>query len=210
MEYYDDKYFEWQREIGRITTKYTKHYFEPYIKATDKVIDFGCGGGSLLAALDCSGKIGLEINAHARAHANSLGITAVESCQEIPDNSANVIISSHALEHTHNPLAELKSLYPKLVKGGQIVFVTPYERLVAYEPNDVNQHLFTWSPMNLGNLCTLAGFEVKEVSIIKHRFPPGYMRLEKILPEPLFHLACILWGHWYTRMQQVRCVAVKK
>jgi SAM-dependent methyltransferase len=209
MHYYDDKYFEWQREIGRITTKFTKHYFEPYIKPTDKVVDFGCGGGTLLAALNCAGKTGVEINPHAREHAKSLGVNVLESPQGLPDNAADVIISSHCLEHCHDPLSELRSLYTKLVPGGRIIFVTPYERYTPYVANDVNQHIFTWSPMCMGNLFTLAGFQIEDVSIIKHRFPPGYMRLQKILPASLFHFACVIWGHWYTDMQQVRCVGRK-
>lgn len=209
MNYYNSAYFEWQREIGRITTKLTKHYFEPYIKSTDRVVDFGCGGGTLLASLNCATKTGVEINEHARAHAESLGVKTVSSPQALLDASADVIVSSHALEHCHDPLSELKSLHPKLAPGGRIIFVTPYERYVHYKPNDVNQHLFTWSPMNLGNLFTLAGFEVQESSIIRHRFPPGYQRLEKILPTAIMQLICTFWGYWYTDMQQVRCVGKK-
>ena len=38
--HYDEKYFEWQRNMGIIGGKVDKFKFEPFITSTDTVIDF--------------------------------------------------------------------------------------------------------------------------------------------------------------------------
>ena len=44
----------------------------------------------------------------------------------------------------------------------------PHEDLsYAFEINDINQHLFTWSPMSFGNLVQKSGFQISNVTIQK-------------------------------------------
>lgn len=42
--YYDEKYFEWQKECGKIGGILNKFKFESYVKNSDVLLDFGCGG----------------------------------------------------------------------------------------------------------------------------------------------------------------------
>jgi len=62
MNHYDSKYFKYQKIIGEFGGKANIFKFEKYIKNTDNVVDFGCGGGYLLKNLQCKQKIGVEIN----------------------------------------------------------------------------------------------------------------------------------------------------
>ena len=49
----------------------------------------------------------------------------------------------------------------------------PHEDLsYAFEINDINQHLFTWSPMSFGNLVQKSGFQISNVTIQKIIQPP--------------------------------------
>ena len=183
--------------------------YQPYVGKNDVVLDFGCGGGYLLAQLECGRKIGIEINPAARATALSHGIEVAADIQDVPALPVDVIISSHALEHTRNPFDVIRSLYASLRTGGRLVLVTPFERNSSWRPNDINQHLYTWAPMNLGNLVSDAGFRVDNCEIIYHRFPPKGHFLRRILGKNLFHWACLLWGRLSRSVVQVRVVATK-
>lgn len=121
--YYDESYFNFQKEQGEFAAKAMFHFFQPYIKERDAVLDFGCGGGFLLNELKAKLKVGIEINETARKYAaKEFKLKTVSSISDIEDNWADVIISSHALEHTTSPLNILIDLKPKLKKGGLIVF----------------------------------------------------------------------------------------
>ena len=45
--YYDEKYFDWQRDIGSFGRWANRTKFESYISPGDRVLDFGGGGGYL-------------------------------------------------------------------------------------------------------------------------------------------------------------------
>jgi len=180
-----------------------------YISKEDVVLDFGCGGGFLLKNLDCKKRIGVEINPSAAETARHNGIEVYNQVDDVFDNSVDIIISNNALEHTHYPLDELKKLFFKLKTGGKIVFVVPCENIsYRYKPNDINQHLYSWSPMCIGNLFTLAGFKViKSVPYI-HKWPPHYMRIAK-LGRKIFDIFCRIYGKCERTWFQVYIVAEK-
>jgi SAM-dependent methyltransferase len=191
VAHYDKAYFDWQRAIGEFGAKANLFRFAPHIRPEDNVLDFGCGGGYLLAELKCKNKLGIEINKDARTAAGRLGIQTVGSTDEVPDCWASVIVSNSALEHTENPIAELRKLLPKLIPGGKIVCCLPHETLSwAYLPCDINQHLYTWSPMCAGNLFVAAGFNVQEVLATKRVWPPGYRTIHSIVGPSFFVVVC--------------------
>jgi len=208
--HYGKKYFEWQKSVGRFSANACAFIFRSYILPGNDVLDFGCGGGYMLANLNCAKKYGVEINASARVVAKENGIDVRASLDEMPTASIDVVISNHALEHVHDPLGELRKIRRALRPGGRLVLVTPYERSFRWQPGDINQHLYTWSPMNLGNLVSLAGFKVESAELIRHRFPPGGMALRRMLGPGLFHALCLFWGSIYLPMSQVRVVAVTR
>lgn len=209
MSYYDTSYFDWQRHVGAFGGKANLFKFIAHIKPTDKVLDFGSGGGFLLAQINCQEKKGIEINPVARQNAIEQGIDTIASIEEVADEWADVIISNHALEHVFQPLDELKKLHKKLKKGGKIIFVVPHEVRAPYRPNDINQHIYTWSPMCLGNLFHLAGYEIIEAHSLKHRWMPYYMQVRKYTNESVFNILCRLYARWKGDLYQTRVVARK-
>jgi SAM-dependent methyltransferase len=208
--HYDQNYFEWQKSVGRFSAESCAFIYSPYILPGDVVLDFGCGGGFMLANLICTKKLGVEINPFARNEAKANGIEVFECVEAVPESSVDIVISNHALEHVHDPLSELRKIRRALRPGGRLVLVTPFERIARWQPGDINQHLYTWSPLNLGNLVSLAGFEVESAEIINHRFPPFAMRLRRALGKMVFHAACLIWGRVYWPITQVRVVATVK
>jgi len=208
--YYNDKYFSWQSSMGEFGGWANLTKFQDYIKLYYNIIDFGCGGGYLLRNIECKEKIGIEVNPSARRQAEQMGIKTYESANECGDSWADLIISNSALEHCLNPLQELKILYRKLKKGGRIVFVVPCESIsYLYVPNDINHHLYSWSPMCIGNLFTEAGFVVEESKPYIHKWPPYYRQIAKIGGRWLFEICCKISGHLRRSWFQVRVVARK-
>tara|TARA_B110000879_G_C11041900_1_gene459175 strand:- start:378 stop:1052 length:675 start_codon:yes stop_codon:yes gene_type:complete len=166
--HYSADYFNWQKNIGRTNIIHLTGRFSKFISKNLSVLDFGCGGGYLLNSLDCSYKIGYDVNKHAFEHLKELGINSCYNLSEIKENSIDVIISNSCLEHVPNPLESLKELKTKLKINGQIVFSVPHETIgYGYKPRDINYHLYTWSPMALGNLFNEAGF--KNIKVVAYR-----------------------------------------
>ena len=206
--YYDQKYFKWQSPIGEFGGWANLAKFSEFVKKEDTVVDFGSGGGFLLSHIQCHKKMGIEINEAARASAKLIEIDSVADTDLLPDDFADVIISNHALEHTFSPLDELKKLRKKLKKGGKIIFVVPCESIdYAYVKNDINNHIYTWSPMCLGNLFTQAGFEVIESKPYIHKWPPHYEKIAKLFGRRVFNFSCQIYARIERSYFQVRTIA---
>lgn len=210
MNHYDNKYFDWQKDMGEFGGIVDLFKFNKYITRDMCVIDFGCGGGYLLHNISCNKKIGVEINDVARQNLDKFGIKSFKFADEVDNNWADCIISNHALEHVPDPLNQLLILYEKLKTGGKIVFVVPFDSY-KFKSGDINFHLYSWSPMNLGNLFIQAGFTVLESKEIVHRWPPFYKLIYKTLGPKIFNIICVLYGYYYrNNCSQTRIVAQKQ
>jgi SAM-dependent methyltransferase len=208
--HYDGRYFDWQAPQGEFGGWANQSKFRDHISSSSKVLDFGCGGGFLLKNLNCSKRVGVEVNPAAVETAGKNGIEVFTRVADVPDEYVDVIISNSALEHTLQPLEELKSLYRKLQAGGRIVFVVPCESIsLSYRPDDVNHHLYSWSPMCLGNLFSEAGFSVIESKAYIHKWPPKYRVIAALGGRWLFEVACRIYGRLERSWFQVRVVAEK-
>jgi SAM-dependent methyltransferase len=208
--YYDKSYFSWQKRIGAFGGKANLFKFKDFIKPNNTVIDFGCGGGYLLNNVICKHKIGVEVNEEAIRTAKEYNIDVHKDFKTIKNNIADVIISNNALEHVESPLSTLKELYNKLRKSGLIIFVVPCESAdVKYIEKDINQHLYSWSPGELGNLFRRAGFKVKIVEPLYHKWPPYYLKVHQIFGDKIFNLICLLYGKIDQDIVQIRIVAEK-
>ena len=206
--HYDAAYFAWQSSVGEFGGWANLTKFDAYIEPQHAVIDFGCGGGYLLKSISCREKIGIEVNEVARKHAEQMGLRIHASTAEVPDDWADAIVSNHVLEHCPCPLTELKQLLPKLRTGGRTVFVVPAETIrLRYRADDVNRHLYTWSPMALGNLFDEAGYTVEECEPYIHMWPPGYRSIARFGGRRLFDVCCQVYARYKRSGYQIRIVA---
>ena len=208
-EHYNDQYFKFQQSSGAFSGKAMNPFFQPFIKSSDNVLDFGCGGGFILQGLECKSRFGIEINPAAREVAEKNGVKTFADIDEVEDDWADVLISCHALEHTTNPYEIICSLRTKLKRGGKVVFIVPHETHNKYVPNDVNQHLYTWSEMCIGNLFSAAGYEVLESKELLYRYPPGYKKLQRKYGWKIFNVLAKLYARYASLryMTQVRLIA---
>lgn len=183
-KHYNEDYFITQIDFAEVDSEVEKDFFQTYIKNTDCIAEFGCGGGLLLSKLRCQSKIGIEINPVARKYAQKNGIRTEKTMERIQDESLDVIISFHALEHCMNPYGIVSEIYGKLKSSGKCVCVVPYEP-ISYEycKNDISQHLYIWNQRTLGNLFRAAGFFIRETGIKEVAWPKNwkYMYNERII-----------------------------
>ena len=198
-----DDYYSWHRDVAQMGAELNLWKFRDHVRPDDVVVDFGCSGGELLAALPATRKIGVEVNAPALAVARERGIEAHESTADIESAVADVVISHHALEHTLNPLAELAGLRRVLKPGGRLVLWLPLDdwRSQRRATEDRNHHLWTWTPLNLRNLLSEAGFQVSECRVVTHGWPPGTRVLARRLPRRAFDALARVWGALGRRRQ---------
>ncbi len=194
-EYYDSQYFEWQQRLGSFGGKISAFMFQPYIKEDATVVELGSGGGFLLNNIVAKEKVGIEINDRAREAARKMGIQSVKWVKEIPDNYADVIISTHVLEHVENPLGILRELHGKLKDDGKIIFYVPNESCeTEYSRSEVNNHIYTWNCLTLGNLFKAAGFFVRSVKKVQESWPDNYEKIEQEVSLELFEALCNIGG----------------
>ena len=129
--HYDEKYFKWQKYVGEFGGQANKIKFDEFIleSKSQKVLDFGCGGGYLLSSYKNIEKYGVEVNNTAVEVAEKNGCKVFKSSKDLPDNFFDTIISNMALEHCDNPFLELKELYRSLKVNGKICIVVPCDNI---------------------------------------------------------------------------------
>jgi SAM-dependent methyltransferase len=206
--HYDASYFAWQRSGGELSAVLDRWEFEPFVGRDDVVLDFGCGGGYLLQALSCCLRYGVEPNPDARRQAIKAARVYAD-VDELPQNVLfDTVISHHCLEHVDHPLEVLEKLRARLKPGGKAVFVVPsesWQKQRTYQANDINQHLYTWTPLSLGNLFAHAGFRVENVDLLCHRWVPKAHKIYPFISLSVVRLLCKFWG-LLTRTRLVRIV----
>lgn len=161
--------------------------FQPHIDQSATVLDFGCGGGSLLSRLACGRRLGIEPLTESGVLAALRGVEVSASLDEVPECCVDVAISYHALEHCTQPFAELTHLHRVLKPGGKLVLMVPIQdwRVERHvNPGDVNHHLFAWTPLLMGNLLTEVGFANVDCNVVSEQWDPRFVRL----PWALFRL----------------------
>jgi SAM-dependent methyltransferase len=208
--------FDQRTEFGR---RYQSRFFAPFCNQHVVLVDLGCGDGALLSCLPAARRIGIEVNPtcihqlQQRNAALDVPIEVVPAAAELPACSADVVISNHCLEHLPDPFASLTELRRVLKPRGRLVLVTPFDdwrspRHHRWDPGDKDHHLYTWSPLNLGNLLEEAGFEVETARISSFAWSPRIFWIHHSLGERAFRLA----GRLLSRLRQrreVHCVARK-
>jgi SAM-dependent methyltransferase len=203
------EYLDYQRRFGELGARLNLFKFESHVDRDDVVVDFGCGIGALLEQLRAASRIGVEASEPARREAQAKGLQVVASTGELDSDSADVVISNHALEHTLAPLEELRDLRRVLRPGGKVVLWLPVDdwRSQRHPRADPNHHLYTWTPLLLANLLEEAGFEVEECRVVTHAWPP-FTATTARLPRPLFDLMARMWAT-VRRRRQLMAVAQK-
>ncbi len=184
--------------------------FARYVGSSDRVLDFGCAGGDLLLALEPGERIGIEVNPITRSEAEQAGINVSASLATIADESIDVVVSNHVLEHVLSPHEALRGLRRVLRPHGRLVICVPaddWRNDSTWQPGDSNNHVFAWTPLTLGNLLVEAGFRPESVAMRHRAWPRYYVRLHSLLPSWAWEALCYVWAV-IRRRREILAVAV--
>ncbi len=153
----------------------------------NSILDYGCGTGEFLNAMQTNGWIckGIEPSAQARQLAiknYNLKISEPTTLDEFENGEFGVITLWHVLEHVHELYKTIKQLNTVLIKGGFLIIAVPNrqawdaqyykEHWAAY---DVPRHLYHFTKENIIQLFTAAGLEL--ISTKPLFFDPFYIAL---------------------------------
>ena len=181
--HYDAAYFAWQHKASLSNALWqTKQLAANFPVDWDKlskeqgaVLEIGCSTGATISQqfFGNASRFCLEVNPLAvryqREHFPQINGTT--DWLKLPPRAADAAYSFDSFEHHPSPLDSLSCLRTKMKRGGAVFIQVPFEhagfgnsQAHAYGrrwyPKDKHFHLFTWNPMNLGNLLTAAGFHV--------------------------------------------------
>jgi 2-polyprenyl-3-methyl-5-hydroxy-6-metoxy-1,4-benzoquinol methylase len=185
--------------------------FAPHIRRSDRVLDFGCGGGWILRQLDCADRVGVELNESAHQFCRENGVRVHRTLDEVDGEPFDIVISNHCLEHVPCPVEALRGLCARIRTSGRLVLVLPLDDWRVqrdFTGSDIDHHLHTWTPRLLANTLTEAGFTVERIDVLTYAWPPGWQKLMRILPRPAFDAVCWLTATAKKRRQLV-AVATK-
>ncbi len=168
-------------------------FINGWIKPNSRVLDLGCGDGSLLASLTKELNIsgyGLEIGPESINQCVAKGVNVIEqdlnnSLENFPDNSFDTVIMTQALQAMRYPHLVLDEM---LRIGGQCVITfpnfghwrarayltlrgrMPVTKQLAYQWYDTpNIHFFTYSDFEA--LCRERNISVLRKQFIGEHFP---------------------------------------
>jgi len=140
-------------------------YFDD-IKKNQKVFEFGCGLGQNIFLLPNA--IGYDISKFCLKFAKKKGIKIITNIKDIKNDSFDVVLCSHVLEHVENPYKILKILKNKLKVGGKLILILPIENHGKINFDlDINQHLYCWNFRTINNLLITMKFKVIENKYIR-------------------------------------------
>lgn len=205
-------YFASQNRLAAEEAKVTTWKFQPWVKSTDRVLDFGCAGGWILKNLDCAERVGVELNPAAHAFCRENGVKVYSSLDQVTERNFDVIISHHCLEHVPYPLEALRAIRGLLKDGGNLVLVVPIDDWRVekdFTGTDIDHHLHTWTSRLMANTLREAGFAVRQVGVLTHALFPGWQKVTSVMPAPVFNKLCCL-ASVLKKRRQLQAVATNK
>ncbi len=213
---YFREHFGIEKQFGR---RIQSEYFRPFCNESLNILDFGCGDGTILRSLPAKTHFGIEVNTrcieqiHFDNETTGPRLDVRSDIRSIDDESIDVVISNHALEHTLQPAETLIHLKRVLRRGGTLVLVTPFDDWRqkpnrTWRPDDADNHLFTWSPLNIGNLVHEAGFTVDHSRLVSRAWSPKLFWIHRHFGARAFDAACRAFA-WVKNRREVFTLARK-
>ncbi len=130
-----------------------------------RVLDVGCGNGSLLIALGerwpAAQLTGCDPSEESVVHGAATGLRLWQgTAADLPaDAAAGLVVSVNVIEHTRDPLAFLRDVAAAVTFGGTLVLVCPDGGTPGLELLFAD-HIFSFAPPHLHALCAHAGLRI--------------------------------------------------
>jgi SAM-dependent methyltransferase len=151
-------------------------------RGNGRLLEIGCGNGSRLVDLQSLGWCveGQEIDPKAVQNGRAKGLHIHEGTLDtvnIQENTFDVVLLSHVLEHIHRPKEFLTKCRNLLKPGGRLVISTPnvnsfghkiYRRY--WRPLEVPRHIIIYTPRAIENILREIGFSDLSVRTVAINF----------------------------------------
>lgn len=168
------------RRLQLSAKRYDFYYHGLNNGSPGRLLEIGCGNGGRLLGLQ---QLGWDIEGHdvdskAVEYCRTLGLRvqsgSLEDCG-FREQSYDVILMSHVIEHLHDPLGVLKRCRELLKPGGKVIISTPNIRSLGRQiyrkhwlPLDPPRHITIFSSKTLRNVLNAAGFGAVRISTITY------------------------------------------
>ena len=157
----------------------TRKYLASLYPDRGRLLELGCGMGFLLKAFSEDGwdVVGIEPDeGFCEFIQKTHGLKAIPNLLEdarIPDNSLDVVVFIHVIEHIPDPQETLRSIYRALKPGGHLVIETPrYDslmfKLLGRRERSVScdGHIYFFTSQTLRKLYENAGFQHRQLRYV--------------------------------------------
>jgi len=158
-------------------------------RVPSRVLDVGCGNGSLLRALRASwpqaALLGCDPSEESISHGAGDGLRLWQgTADDLPDDvDADLITTVNVIEHTKDPLAFLLALRRSLAHDGHLVVVCPNGGRPGLDLLFAD-HVFSFAPEHLRALVSRAGFDVAAQSTAPASLGPFQMVVGRPTDSP--------------------------
>jgi SAM-dependent methyltransferase len=176
----------------RIFLTLLDRYLEDGSENTRRILDVGCGTGTMLTYLARYGTAeGIDMDADAIEYCHERGLTRVSQAgaEHLPfaDGSFGLVTALDVIEHIDDDRAALQEVRRVLRPGGIFLVAVPAYRFLWGRQDDINLHKRRYQARELRERLTTAGFEVVRLSYINAVLFPAIaaVRLARhLLPKP--------------------------
>lgn len=231
-EAYDPSRFDKERMQVRDYDD-TRAYLKRLYPQRGKLIELGCGMGFLLKAFNDDGwdVTGIEPDRgfcdFIETHQGVKALPTILENSGIPDNSVDVVVFLHVVEHVPDPLATLQAIYRVLKPGGHLVLETPrYDSLMfsllgkRERSLSCDGHIYFFTTDTLRKLTEKAGFIYQQLryvgrslSLDRLAWNVGVMSKSKAVKDTLAklsHAAHFEKLHFRLNMRDMQRIVVQK
>jgi SAM-dependent methyltransferase len=139
----------------------------PLLRSGLRILEIGCAEGSLGMMVRQSVTVdytGIELSEDATAASKVLARVVRAPTKAMADETFDLLLSFHVLEHIHDITGELDHWRRLLADGGNLLVEVPNQaghHLLSRDPNPEHTHQFT--PASLTALLHHSGFEVERL-----------------------------------------------
>lgn len=139
--------------------------FEKEKGSLRRALEIGCAEGKVLEILKERGwnVIGLDVSEYEARLCKKLGFNVIVTTADkinFRDESFDLVVMFHTLEHTTNPMLVVRNVFNTLKKGGRLVFEVPYfvDKKILFEDFSNPGHLYFFSEKGLEKMLRSNGF----------------------------------------------------
>ena len=141
-------------------------WFGKYIRATDAVLDLGCGYGEFINTIRCRQKFAMDLNPDAPSFLAKEVTFLAQDCSarwQLPDTSLDVVFTSNFFEHLPDKVAlgrTLDEIHRCLRPGGRLVAMGPNIKYLPGSYWDFWDHYIPLTEASLKEALVVRGFTV--------------------------------------------------